>query len=224
VRLTVLGLLFYSVTQGAVYVSLTYLPAMTTSLLLSFTPIVVALLGIILLNERPTAMQWCGICLYLLGVSVYFYPMTVPDSAVVGLVVAGVAVLANGLSSILGRHINRSGALDPMTVTVVSMGSGGILLFLGGLTAQGFPHLTLMQWAIILWLAIVNSAVAFTLWNATLRVLSATESSIINNTMLFQIAVLAWIFLGERPSGREVLGMLVAAAGTLAVQIRRRQP
>jgi drug/metabolite transporter (DMT)-like permease len=222
VRLSVLGVLFYSVTQGAVYLSLTYLPAMTTSLLLSFTTIAVALLGVVLLREQPTAIQWCGVCLYLIGVSFYFYPVAMPRREIVGLVVAGVAVLANALSSILGRHINRQGELEPMTVTVVSMGSGGVLLFLGALLAHGFPHLTLTQWAIILWLAIVNSALAFTLWNATLRVVSATESSIINNTMVFQIAVLAWVFLGERLSGAETFGMLLAALGTLAVQIRRR--
>jgi drug/metabolite transporter (DMT)-like permease len=195
---------------------------MTTSLLLSFTTIVVALLGIVLLKERPTAIQWCGVGLYLVGVSFYFYPIAMPRSEIVGLVIAGVAVLANALSSILGRHINRDGELEPMTVTVVSMGSGGILLFSGGLIAQGFPRLTLMQWAIILWLAVVNSALAFTLWNATLRVLSATESSMINNTMVFQIAVLAWVFLGERLSGAKMLGMLLAALGTLAVQVRWR--
>jgi drug/metabolite transporter (DMT)-like permease len=221
-RLTVLGVLFYSVTQGAVYLALTYLPAVTTSLLLSFTPIVVALLGIILLREQPTTIQWLGVCLYLVGVSVYFHPLAVLRAEKVGLAIGGVAVLANALSSILGRHINRSGELEPMTVTVVSMGSGGVLLFLAGLIAHGFPRLTLVQWAVILWLAVVNSALAFTLWNATLRILSATESSIVNNTMLFQIAVLAWVFLGERLSGPEVLGMLLAGLGTLAVQVRRR--
>jgi drug/metabolite transporter (DMT)-like permease len=64
--------------------------------------------------------------------------------------------------------------------------------------------------------------VAFTLWNHTLRTLSAMESSIINNTMLIQIAVLAWLFLGESLSWRMVLGMVLAALGTLLVQVRRR--
>ncbi|MGD2145020.1 MAG: DMT family transporter [Anaerolineae bacterium] len=163
VRLSTLGVLFYSVTQGAVYLSLTYLPATTTNLLLSFTTIVVALLGIVLLRERPTTIQWCGVFLYLVGVSVYFYPMALPRSEMAGLVVAGVAIFANAISSVVGRHINRSAELEPMTVTIVSMGSGGILLFLGGLTARGFPHLAWTQWTIILWLAVVNCALAFTL-------------------------------------------------------------
>ena len=71
-------------------------------------------------------------------------------------------------------------------------------------------------------LAVINTAIAFTLWNYTLRTLSAMESSIINNTMLFQIAVLAWLFLDEPLGWREVLGMALATLGTLLVQIRRR--
>jgi drug/metabolite transporter (DMT)-like permease len=215
-----LGLLFISVTQGAQYVSLVYLPAVTTSLLLSFSPVVVAILSIGLLAERPTPLQWGGTAVYLAGVVVYFYPVALPASQVMGLMVAIVGVLANALSSILGRHLNRSGELDPMTVTVVSMGSGAAVLLAGGLLTQGLPHLTPVHWGIVFWLAAVNSAFAFTLWYHSLRTLSAMESSIINNTMLIQIALLAWAFLGEELTGRQVIGMLLAGMGTLAVQLR----
>ena len=56
-QLLLLGLLFYAVTQGAQFVGLAYLPAVTVSLLLNFTTIVVALMGIVLLAERPTTPQ-----------------------------------------------------------------------------------------------------------------------------------------------------------------------
>jgi len=223
-QLIVLGLLLYSVTQGAMFLSLFYLPAVTTSLLLSFTTIVVALLGLVLLNERPTWMQWGGTALYLVGVLVYFYPASLPAGEVIGLIVAGVCILGNALSTILGRHINRGGTLEPMTVTVVSMGIGSVVLLASGIAVQGLPRLTLTHWAIIAWLAAVNSALAYTLWNRALRTLAAVESSIINNTMLFQITLLAWVFLGEQLTWQKVMGMIVAALGTLAVQIRREPP
>jgi drug/metabolite transporter (DMT)-like permease len=136
------------------------------------------------------------------------------------LIVVGVGLLSNSLSAILGRYINRTGEIEPLLVTVVSMGVGGMVLLVGGVLVQGLPRLTPVHWALILWLAVVNSAYAFTLWNRTLRTLSAMESSIINNTMLFQIAVLAWLFLGETLSGGEVLGMALAVLGALAVQTR----
>lgn len=139
------------------------------------------------------------------------------------MVIAGVGVLANALSSILGRHLNRGGELEPMAITIVSMGIGAVVLLVSGIAAQGLPHLTPANWAIIIWLAVVNSAFAFTLWNHTLRTLSAMESSIINNTMTFQIAVLAWVFLAEALTWPKVMGMLLAVIGTLVVQIHRRQ-
>ncbi|HSR32548.1 MAG TPA: EamA family transporter, partial [Anaerolineae bacterium] len=51
--------------------------------------------------------------------------------------------------------------------------------------------------------------------------LSAMESSIISNTMLFQIAVLAWLFLGQSLGWRGVIGIVLAALGTLLVQMRK---
>jgi uncharacterized membrane protein len=35
--------------------------------------------------------------------------------------------------------------------------------------------------------------------------------------------VLAWVFLNEQLTGREVIGMVLAALGTLVVQIRKPQ-
>jgi drug/metabolite transporter (DMT)-like permease len=222
-RLIGLGLFYNALTQGAQFLSLAYLPAVTVSLLLSFTTVIVAWLGIGLLKERPTALQWAGIGMYLVGVLIYFYPLSALKGEMIGLVVAVVGVLANALSSILGRHVNREGALGPLAVTTVSMGIGAATLLVSGVLVQGLPHLTGSSWAIVAWLAVVNSALAFTLWNHTLRVLSATESSILNNTMLFQIAVLAWVFLGEPLTGRQIVGMVLAGLGTLVVQIRGQQ-
>jgi drug/metabolite transporter (DMT)-like permease len=139
-RLIVLGLLLYPVTQGAQFLSLFYLPAVTTSLLLSFTTIGVALLGLAWLNERPTWRQRGGTALYLVGVIVYFYPAQLPSGEVIGLIVAGVCVLGNALSTILGRHINRDGTLEPMTVTVVSMGIGSVILLASGIAVRGLPR------------------------------------------------------------------------------------
>jgi len=221
-RLVALGVLFYAVTQGAQFLSLYYLPAATASLALSFTTILVAFLGALFLRERPTIAQWAGTVVYLVGVFVYLYPIALPRGELIGLVVAFTGMLANALSSVLGRYVNRSDDLSPLAVTVVTMGIGSALLLAVGVATQGLPRLTLSNWAIVGWLAVVNSALAYTLWNRTLRVLSAMESSILNNTMLFQIAVLAWLFLGEQLTLAETAGIVLAGVGTLIVQLRRQ--
>jgi drug/metabolite transporter (DMT)-like permease len=221
-RLLLLGLLLYTVTQGAQFLSLFYLPAITANLMLSFTTVLVAFLGIFLLGERPTPHQWLGLLLYAGGVVTYFYPATLPLDQVIGIVVATVGVLANALSAVLGRHVNRAQNLSPLAVTVTSMGIGAVALLATGLLTQGLPRLSVTSWAIIVWLSLVNTAFAFTLWNHTLRTLPAMQSSIINSTMMIQIPVLAVLFLGEQLFWREGIGLLVAGAGILVVQIRRQ--
>ena len=220
-RLVALGLLFYAVTQGAQFLGLAYLPSVTVSLLLNFTTVAVALMGIPLLAERPTVLQWSGVVLNVAGIVTYFYPVAIPAHQVVGLTVVVIGVLANAGSSILGRRVNRAGDVPPLTVTVVSMGIGAGVLLVTGVLAQGLPRLDPTHWAIVGWLAVVNTAFAFTLWNHTLRTLSAMESSIINSTMLVQIAVLAWLFLGEQLTWQEGIGMALAGLGALVVQLRR---
>ncbi len=221
-RLVALGLLFYAVTQGAQFFGLAFLPSMTVSLLLNFTTIVISMSGIPLLGERPTLLQWCGILLNVAGIVLYFHPVSFPASQAVALAVVGAGVLANAGSSMLGRRINRSGDISPLVVTTISMGIGAGVLFAAGILTQGLPRLDPVHWAIVGWLAVVNTAFAFTLWNHTLRTLSAVESSIINSTMLVQIAVLAWLFLGERLTLQEGIGMALAGVGALIVQVRRR--
>lgn len=219
--LAALGLVYYTVTQGAQFLGLERLPAVTTSLLLSFSPVMVALLGIVLLGERITGAQWGGIALYLAGVLVYFYPVNIPSREVAGLVIVLVGVLANAIAAVMGRSINRRRTLSPLAVTVASMGVGSLALLAAGATTGGVPALGAQSWAIIIFLAVVNTAFAFTLWNHTQRTLSAIETSVINNTMLIQIAILAWISLGERLGARAIFGLALAAAGTLIVQLRR---
>jgi drug/metabolite transporter (DMT)-like permease len=220
--LIVLGVLFYAVTQGAQFLGLAYLPAVTVSLLLNFTSVIVALLGIWLLAERLAVFQWVGLSLFIVGVVTYFYPIVLPAGQTVGFIVVIVGVLANALSSILGRHVNRMGGISPLVVTTVSMGVGASLLLIIGISMQGLPHLNLANWAMIGWLAVVNTALAFTLWNQTLRILSALESSIINGTMLVQIALLAWLLLGEQFTLQKAAGLALAGLGALIVQLRPR--
>jgi drug/metabolite transporter (DMT)-like permease len=220
-KLILLGIVFYTFTQGTQFLGLSFLPSVTVSLMLNFTPIIVAILGIFLLSEKPTLLQWFGATLFIVGIVTYFFPISLIGNQVLGLIIMKIGVIANSISAILGRDINRSKNISPLVVTFISMGIGAIILLSVGLILDGLPIISLKTWLFILWLAIINTAFAFTLWNLTLRSLSAMESSIINGTMLIQIAILAWVFLGESISLQEGIGMMIAAIGAVFVQIKR---
>jgi drug/metabolite transporter (DMT)-like permease len=222
-KLILLGILFYAFTQGTQFIGLSLLPAVTVSLWLNYTPLIVAVMAIFLIKEFPTTVQWFGVVLFMIGIFAYFFPVSLSENQWIGLSVMTVGVLANSASAVLGRNINLEAKINPFVVTVVSMGIGSIILLIIGLITQGLPSISIQNILYLLWLAIVNTALAFTIWNLTLRTLSAMESSIINGTMLIQIAILAWIFLGEAISLQEGIGMMIAATGAILVQLKLRK-
>jgi drug/metabolite transporter (DMT)-like permease len=219
-QLVALGVVMYALTQGAQFVGLALLPAATLSLLLSFTPAVVTALSVRTTGEPADPRQWLGMTLAAIGAAAYLAPDLGVTSAV-GLTVGIVGLGSNAGASLLGRLVNRDADLSPLVVTAPSMALGGLLTLAVGFAAEGMPRLGLGAWGIVMWLAVVNTAFAFTLWNRTLRSLTATESSAINNTMLVQIAVLAWLILDEDLSGMQWTALVIASIGIWFV---RRRP
>jgi len=221
-RVVIFGLLLYAVAQGAMFVALSYLPAVTLNLILNFNTLGVALVSAAWLSEKPTGLQWTGIALSLAGAIVYFLPAAVPQAQMYGVLAAVVCLSANVLAVIVGRDVNSARLYSPLQVTLLSMGVGSIALLAAGLSVEGIPSISLRNWAFILWLAAVNTAFAFTLWNHTLRTLTAAESSISTGTMLIWIPILAVLFLGEHIMPKQLLGLIAVGAGTLLVQLRSR--
>lgn len=216
------GVLFVAVAQGAQFAALAVLPATAVSLVLASIPAWVAIMALAGGRERATAWQAAGIGLLTVGAVLYFGPFRVEPGAAIGFVAAGVCVAAAAASSHLGRVLARDaiGRLGgPIGLTSISMVIGGAGLLGVGVALEGWPTLDPIGWLIVAWLAVVNTAFAFTLWNHTLRTLTAVESSVVNNTMTIQIAILAIIFLGEELGPLQLVGLFLAAAGAAAVQL-----
>lgn len=218
-RLALLGVVFYAVTQGAQFVAIDAQPAATTSLVLAVTPLAVALASGRTISERAAGRQLTGAMLVALGAFAYFAGGL--GATWVGMTAAVIGLGANVAASLLGRTINRDARQPAVVVTAVSMSIGAALLLVAGVVVEPWPQLTPGAVAIIVWLAVVNTALAFTLWNVALRELGAVESAGINNLMLVQIAGLAWIFLDERPDAIGWAGIVVVSIGVFLTQSAR---
>jgi drug/metabolite transporter (DMT)-like permease len=213
------GLIFVTITQGAQFVGLDLLEAIAVSLLLNMTPLLVLVIGIVALKEVPSPKQIGLILVGILGVLVYFYPLDLGVLQTVGLLVVLAGVIANAFSSIIGRAINRQKTFPPLIVTAVSMLVGSTVLLAAGLAFERIQSISLLSVLYIIWLSIVNTAIAFTLWNKAMQTLRAVDISIINGTMLPQIVVLSIVFLGEMPDLLDWLGLVLIALSALAIQI-----
>ena len=219
-RLALLGVVFYAVNQGAVFIAVETQPVATTSLVLALTPLLVAGASGPLLGERASSNLLIGAVLVPIGAAAYLSGDLGATAA--GLTAAIIALVATTTASLLGRSINRTEDTAPLVTTTVSMAVGAVLLLATGLAVDGIVSLSLRALVIILWLAVVNTAFAFTLWNFSLRHLGAGESAVINNTMLLQIALLGWIFLDEIPTAVQWLGLVIVFAGIALAQRRGR--
>jgi drug/metabolite transporter (DMT)-like permease len=217
-----LGLVFYSVTQGAQFVAIDHQPAATSSLVLSLTPLIVAMTATWSLSEMSHPRQIVGAALVAIGAWLYFSGEL--GATAVGMSAAVIGLGGNVASTLVGRHVNRASEVSPLTITALSMAIGAVVLTAVGVGAEGVPEVTNRGWLIIAWLAGVNTAFAFTLWNGSLRRLTALESAGINNTMLVQIALLAWVYLGELPGTWQWIGIALVSVGVFLTQLASPAP
>ena len=98
------------------------------------------------------------------------------------------------------------------------MGMGTVLLSASAYLFEGLKPIPVSGWLIIVWLGVVNTALAFFLWNHALETLEAFELSVLQNTMLIQITILSIIFLRETLSLMKFVYMAIIFIGVFVVQ------
>lgn len=220
--LVLIGLCAYTIGNGAFFWGLQYLPATTTSFLMSVNPVLILLAGIWWLKEVPTRIQVFGVVVCLAG-SVLFFSNGLKADELLGLLFTIVGVLGFSLFGILSRAVARERQVDTFTLTAVPMGFGGGILLLLAIIIEGVPHLSLRVGGILLWLALPNTAIAYMLYNHSLRNLTALEMTVMLNLSPLGTALLAWIILGERITLIQLVGMFVLIVGVVLVQQRSRR-
>ena len=215
------GILFIAITQGGQFIALKLLPAITVSFILNLTPYVVLFLSIGLLKEVPSLLQVFFFLVTFLGIIFYFYPIDL-SLEVLGLLVGLILIFANAFSSISGRSINRTKTAPPIVVTGLSMVIGSVILLTCGIAIDGIQiifSLSTLSVFYIIWLSVINTALAFTLWHKAMQKLRAMDMTIINSTMLPQIVILSIIFLEEMPILKEWVGLFLIVLSTLIIQL-----
>lgn len=216
-RLTLIGISSYTLGNGALFWGLKYIPATTGSFLMGLIPLLVMIGGVIFLREIPTKWQGVGVFISLMGSAVFFSGGLMAGEPL------GLAILALGLVgfmafSLLGRGIARERSLDTLVLTVIPLIIGGLITFCLALVVEGLPQFTPRSlWAVI-WLALINTALGYLLYNHSLRELTALEvNTLMNLTPLFT-AFLSWVMLGERLELIQGIGMAVMILGVVMVQ------
>lgn len=221
-KVLLLGLVFYALAQGTQFAALAVLPAASVGLVLATIPVWIGAVAWLRGEERASPAQLVGMAMLVGGAALYFGEVDLGTAGWLGLGSAALCAAASTAGQHLARDLNRDahGRLGgAIGLTSLSMGIGSAALLGVGLALEGWPTLDERGWAIVAWLAAVNTAFAFTLYNRALRVLTAVESSTIVNLLLVMVAIMAWVFLGEALEIGQVVGLAVVTIGVLIVQL-----
>lgn len=212
-RLAVMGVLAYPIGNGLLFWGMKTLPATTSAFLLNAIPLGTLVLGAVWLKERPTWGQAGGIALVLAGAALFFGGEIRGGE---GLALGGsmVGVLALTVFGLMARKIARDGEVDTVSLSALPMAIGGGLLLVAAppVPIPAAPTLTLL-----VFLGIVNSALAYILWNHALTRLQAFEISVLGNLIPIGTALLAPGILAERLAPRSWIGIAAALAGVILV-------
>jgi drug/metabolite transporter (DMT)-like permease len=219
----VLGFTGFFIAQGFQFLGLFFLNAVTVTFILNLTPLFVLGLSILFLNEWPSKIQLIGIIMTLFGVMIFFYNALADLGTTTGVLITLISGVGWACYIIISRHYLAKDNESVIALTSISMLFGAFML-LGatGLTGN-LVNVSFNGWMIILWLSIANTAVAFFLWNHALKTLKAIEQSILQNSMLIQISLLAFFFLQESISEYNIVGMIVVFSGVLIVQLKTKK-
>jgi drug/metabolite transporter (DMT)-like permease len=216
----VLGFTGYFIAQGFQFLGLFFLNSVTVTFILNLTPLFVLGFSVLLLNEWPTSIQAIGIVLTLVGVIIFFYDSIGQVGMINGVLITLISGIGWALYMIISRKYLVKDNENVIELTFISMFFGAIMLLTAAGLTGNIVNVSLNCWMIIFWLSGINTAVAFFLWNHALKTLKVIEQSILQNSMLIQIALLAFFFLQEPINEQKIIGMTIVFIGVLIVQIK----
>ena len=222
-RFGLMALSQYVIGNGCLFLALRKLSATTGSLALCLVPIPVLFIGMLHLGERLRGIQLLGVAVAI-GSSILFLSGGLETGDALSLGLLGISILGFSAFPVLTRELARTRQLDNVTITAIPLGIGGGILLLIAALVEGIPEMPLLAWGVILGLALVNTLIAYMLYNHSLRHLTAVEANVLLNLAPLGTAVIAWAALGEKISPVQIAAILLVVLGASLSQSRGKRP
>lgn len=191
-----------------------------TSILVYTMPFWVIPMAWFAFGERIRGLQWIALTLAGLGLALILEPWSASGSPASSLLALS-GGLCWALAAIVVKWIRRDYDLDVLSLTAWQMLFGALALCIVAWMVPEKPiETTPYFYGALLYNAVVATGLAWFLWLFALQHLSAGVAGL-SSLGVPVVGVLAgWLQLGERPSGWELVGMLLIAAALLVVSLR----
>lgn len=226
--LLVLGVLGNGVYQLLFIFGLARTRAGVAALIVAAGPAWIAIISRLLGRERVSRNGWIGIGLQLVGVGCVV--SSTQSFGGGGEVLLGAALImlgsiAWGLFSVLLQPYTQRA--HPLHLSAITMASGAVIILVAAapdLLRLDWGGVTASAWGSILYAGLGALVVAYLLFYRGVRVLGPTRTALYSNLQpVFALAV-AWLMLGEQPSGWQLIGAAFIMGGLLLSRFSRVQP
>lgn len=205
--------------------SLDYTSVAASVVLVSTTPVFVAILAYLLLGERTSRLSFFGILVALAGTAAIASDASAGSVALLGNVLAIGGALTFAVYVLIGRSQRTTVSIGVLPYSIVVYSAAALTLLpvalLSGAELWGYSRETwLWLWAI----ALGPQILGHTVLNWALRYV---EASVISGTILAEpvvSALLAWLILAEKPGLATLLGGAVVLLGLFLLLRGYRAP
>ncbi len=219
----ILGVMF-GVGQGGQAVALHGLPAAVSGFAVGTSVVMTPIMALVLFRVRMPGRVWVGVLLALAGMTVFTLLRGVGDDAFslpALWVTLTAAALYSGHTLLLARMSRNGETFNAYALTVVQLGTIGLLT--GALAVRDGITLPtgVMDWAALAHLSVVSCALGFLARSYGQTHVPAVPAAVLMSSQPFWVAAIAVIGFGEEIGWSLLIGGgLMAAAMLLAVPSR----
>jgi drug/metabolite transporter (DMT)-like permease len=217
VQLSLMGAVGYAGMSMLYANAIHFLPASLTSMLLYTYPALVTLLAVLAGDERFTPQKGAALVLCTVGL-VLLLGASFAGARLEGVLsVLGAAVIYSAYI-VIGTRILKN--LDPLVTSLYVCTSAGLAFLFYGLISGGLTlNMTPDGWLSILGIAVIPTLFGVIGFFAGLRLIGATNASIISTLEPLITVLLSALLLGERITALQGLGGAVLLVGAVVLQL-----
>ncbi|MDG1183911.1 MAG: DMT family transporter [Tateyamaria sp.] len=218
--------IIFGICQNAIYLGLNFYAMQTVeaslaSIIASIMPLMVAFAGWIVFRDRLPILGVIGLIMGIAGVVIIMSARVNAGMDLYGVGLCFVASVALTVATLSIRSMSSGGNLM-MVIGLQMFVGAGMLALASALTETLRVNVTPELIAAFVYTTLAPGLLATWIWFALVARIGAIKAATFHFLNPFFGVAVAAVFLGEKLGAQDIFGVVIIAAGILAVQISRQ--
>lgn len=168
-------------------------------------------------NQKISILELVSSLLIILGVFITIPEFSLSNDMFVGIIIGILSALSYALLTLMNRYFSIY--YSSTTIALYEQSSATVILLPTLLFINSTP--TFKDISLLIFLGIVTTALAHTLFISSLKNVEAHKAGIISAMESVYSILLAYLFLHEIPTVREIVGAIIIISVVIMTQLKR---